>query len=134
MATLFNSLFDRLTVDATLAPLVGSRVWENEALQQVFPYVVISYEEEEDTALQAAPAPTYHVVISVESQDADMRDTIARAIKTSINRQQWIDNTNGVNVAVALLTGERRDTQNVSGIVETVVYTTDQTYEIIAAF
>ncbi len=132
MATLFNSLYDRFTNDATVSAIVGDRVWENEAMQDVFPLITISYEEQEDTSLTIAPAPTYDVVITCEALDASVRDALGKAVKAAINRQSWQDAD--VNVGVALLQNERRDSQNLSGNVETLIYSNEQNYMIIAAF
>jgi len=82
-------IFNRLTEDATVSGLVGTKVYPDKAPQdQVAPYVIYQtlFVDPKDTKDGASELDFENVQIDCYSTSRDEAETLAEAVRTSIDR------------------------------------------------
>jgi hypothetical protein len=129
--TVFNSLYRRLTADATVAALVGDRIFEGVARTQVYPLITVDVDEMEDDALDAREAPHWNVTIDVVAQTEADRTALAKAVRGLIDRQEWVDGN--VTVVSAGLTNHDNTTIADGGNADRLFHVAEMAFEVIAA-
>lgn len=129
--SLFSAIYRRLAADASVAALVGTRIWDGISPDGVFPNITIEVEEQEDDSLDEKQAPHYDVTIAAAALTPAARNSLHTAIKAAVNRKRWTDQN--IEVLSTLIVSENRSTDSELGNAEQTYHISEIDLSVIAA-